>query len=387
MGLAQEIDWGLCNYLAKLWHKNRVKYSRYHQFKVIHVSDAIGCPIQVLLSRLYDVTPPCRSLFFMREGLEWEEKAREAIRQAEEGKGEFNTPYVTTYRYQDIVYAVVGTPDYTNLEKKELIEIKWTRFSPRSIEKILAFKGDKGVQIWPGPPPSGRPLFHYPDMCFRYRIWPSWIEQIAGYIWIFRRIGVEIEPTDTYIYAQRGTRIDLIRLEHWDPAISEWLRDFERDLKWVAKVFYDYKDWMFAPFHRLENIAWDELRDVFCTIWRWPRHYSRIEYRCRLCPFKWIGACPGLIPLRDWWWWSDDEIYTLKVWASISPEVQMVLDRWNMLDRIKNATWEDFKEIKRDLHINNRDVLELIRAAKADACKRSFRRKPIGGEEEILYVP
>jgi len=362
--LQLRIDYALCNRLSKLWHAWQAKKTRYHQFREVHVSDAISCPLRALLMRLFDVTPPCRALYFMKQGLEWEKDAIEAIKMTYRDARVQEERFIVTnlehrgYRVENMT--VIGTPDADVPSYSLLLEVKWTRFPRRSIPEILSRKQDIVTRAG-----GWRITWTFPTACFDLRIWPSWFLQMHGYSWLFRQLG---DPREFfYIYANWRHQIDTADVTDYMERRYEdmWYRDlflFAYVLDWYYRERY-----RFTPFHQLERVVWTELAGVYWLLWYYAGYYMRVEYQCRYCPFLWLRACPGLIPLRSFWWWSDDEIWILKRFAEFSDGVRDVLNRWGVLDEVLRAvTIDRLHAIRRNLASHHRDVAELIAAARRD---------------------
>jgi len=382
----EELDWGLCATLAKWWHDRQKKYSRYHHFRTIHVTDVIECPIKVLVFRLYDITPPCRMLFYMKEGLEWERKALQALKESGRDPKYIQKLRAIAITREGATFAFVKTPDYESPE--ELIEIKWTRWSPKEIWRIILAKQTLAEHIW------GRGTY-YPPIAVNLRIWPTWIYQVVGYLY-FNELAGKPLPPKRYIFAQRHDHVDLIEIR-FRPGEYDWFkRKFEEKLRKTAHLFKQYHDWFFAPMHRLESIVYEELAPIYREIWRNGELYAEIEYKCRLCPLMYVGCCPGLIPLRRFRFWAPDELEVLKNIMRWSPALQeylhdltitfqgRVTNVRDVLVRLHHRDYPAFLRALQAQHNRTEVIVEMVKAAMKNVV-RAFRAGPREGRT-VFYT-
>ena len=380
--MVRDLSDALCNYLAKLYYLSQYRHTRYHKFREIHISDLASCPIKVILDRVFSVTPPCRLLYYMREGLEWENKAIESLKMMFP-KGEAWKSITWETSIAGIEWKIVGTPDLYSYDDRLIVEVKWTRFSPREIVFIMRNKTIIGKTAW-----RDFEYFYYSRI---NKVWDSWYVQVVGYLYLIEKVmGARFTG---YIYANRGDRIDLLRVPSDE---VDKLRDFiEQQLRRLASLFDYYIPQIYPPHHNLETIIWEDLREVYCMLWKDPKLYSMVEYQCRLCPYGWILACPGLIPLRTFYskemgrLWDPEELERLRLLMGFSPSLQQYMksrseEIYNML---VNAKKEDLPKILWKFYadeFNNAEFIAGMIRAVRDDCKFAWRLRPPYGKTIIL---
>jgi len=365
--LEAEVDHETCNYLARLYHERQSKHTRYHKFDEIHVSDIIDCPVKVVVFRVFEITPPCRLLYYMKEGLEWEKTALGALQQMFPTGRIYDRKEVPRMLTPYLIYKLVGTPDFV-APGMRIIEVKWTRFAPWDIRQIFVNKLYILDEV-----KNRVPEFRnadYPTECKKKLIFPGWYYQLAGYYFFTHR------NYATYLYANRGHHIQLIKVD-----INEEDRDFlETQLSRVLWTLRYYKDKLYLPLakHPLEKLAWDELRHAYELIWKDWRLYLLVEYRCRYCPLAYIKTCPGVVPLKLFWnrkikWlWAVEEIERLRFLCGLSYHLQEYIKSVDpeLYELITRGTRADLRKIRGLLRARHNDpsfIAGMIAAVKQDA--------------------
>jgi len=371
--LLRDVSDALCNHLAKLYHLSQYRNTRYHRFREIHISDLASCPIKSLLSRVFEVTPPCRLLYYMREGLEWETKAIESLKEI------FPTGEAWKHIEKEVTilgidWKVIGTPDLYDYNNKTIVEIKWTRFSKHAIMEIMRNK--EYIMSWAFP---GFKYWEYPRA---YKVWDSWFIQVMGYLWLIEKsLGRRFEA---YLYVNRDHDIDLLKVHRTQE--NEMWEFLEQQLNRMASLLKYYIPKIYPPQHSIEKIVWRELREVYCMIWKDPKLYSMVEYQCRLCPFAWINTCPGVIPVRKFSskkfgrLWDYEEVEHLRMIMGFSDSLQRYIQRLDpeLYEMLINAKREDYPKILTYLMYNHNEsyfIGTMIRMVKQD-CQYAFRIRP-----------
>lgn len=371
--LLRDVSDSLCNHLAKLYHLSQYRNTRYHKFREIHVSDLASCPIKMILSRVFEVTPPCRLLYYIREGLEWETKAIESLKQ-NFPNGEAWKPIKKEMTILGIDWKIIGTPDLYDYASRSVVEIKWSRFSKNAIMEIMRNK--EYIMSWAFP---GFKYWEYPRVM---KVWDSWFIQVMGYLWLIEKVlGARFKA---YIYANRDHDISLLEVKRIQE--REVIEFIEKQLNRIASMLKYYIPKIYPPQHSLEKIVWRELRDVYCMIWKDPKLYSLVEYQCRLCPFAWTNTCPGVIPVRKFKsktygkLWDFEEIERLRFLMGISDSLQRFIQRTDerLYDMLINAKRDDYPKILAYLMFNYNDsafIGTMIRMVRKD-CQYAFRLRP-----------
>lgn len=375
MSIASKISDSMCNYLAKLYHLSQYRNTRYHKFDEIHISDLAACPIKLILNRLFEPTPPCRLLYYMREGLEWENKAIEGIKQSFP-RGQAWRELTIKKRMINMDWKIVGTPDFFSTYDRAIIEIKWTRFNKWAIREIITYKTIIGEKVWSN--------FTYWRFSRYYYVWDSWFVQIMGYLYLAKQLFGE-GGYDGYIYANRGHDISLIKVKVFDQ--DKHIFDFiENQIRRSAALLSYYVPKIYTPHVNLEDVFFTVLREVYCGLYKDPKLYQQVEYQCRLCPYAWLGVCPGLIPLRTFSsrrvgrLWDIEEVERIRILMGMSDALQLYIRNkdLHLYNMLINAKKEDLKDIYSYMvhYYNDSDfIADMIKAVKED-CQFAFRLRP-----------
>ena len=269
----------ICNKLRK----DLTEKTRYGRYDVLHVSDALDCQVKMYLDRVLASSQSCASLARMKQGRMWEHYVKD-IFEAENYVFEKVLRGDMVYEFQgkrlrDI--DLIATPDFTNLDKKYVVELKTTRWTLEEVQLITRHILDTLKAL-------DTPLPEYDVE--KYPIFPSAIAAVCAYRGGLPKKGRPVLGETKLIYIYRDTLQEYDIPRSLVDLYNAWF--LERRVPIGIWTLYKVKE-IFGPERRIPHMSFD--LNVVKKLYRYELHSEGLYnyFKCATCAYR-GDPCPSL---------------------------------------------------------------------------------------------
>ena len=269
----------ICNKLRK----DLTEKTRYGRYDVLHVSDALDCQVKMYLDRVLASSQSCASLARMKQGRMWEHYVKD-IFEAENYVFEkvLRGDMVYEYRGERLrAIDLIATPDFTNLDKKYVVELKTTRWTLEEVQLIVRHILDTLKAL-------DTPLPEYDVK--KYPIFPSAIAAVCAYRGGLPKKGRPVLGETKLIYIYRDTLQEYDIPRSLVDTYNGWF--LERRVPIGIWTLYRVKE-MFGPERRIPHMSFN--LDVVKKLYRFELHSEGLYnyFKCATCAYR-GDPCPSL---------------------------------------------------------------------------------------------